>query len=64
MPPLYVLFSFVPNGVPLGGGGEGNFVPPLMLKGLLEAYLLSDPFPPFFGQVIRSICFLRNSNQV
>ena len=29
--------SFVPNGIPLGRGGGGNFVPPLVRDGLLEA---------------------------
>jgi hypothetical protein len=48
---LFLCISFVPDGNPLGGGGGGNFVPPLVHDWLLECYLLSDPLPPFFGRV-------------
>ena len=48
---LFLCLSFVPNGIPPGGGGGGNFIPPLVQDWLLQAYLLSDPLPPFFGRV-------------
>jgi hypothetical protein len=43
--------SFVPNDIPLGGGGRGNSTPPLVRDWLLEGILLSNPLPPFFGRV-------------
>ena len=40
------------NGIPPGGGGGGGgFIPPLVRGWSLEGNLLSNPLPPFFGQV-------------
>ena len=48
---LFLCLSFEPDGIPPGEVEGGNFVPPLVRNWLLEAYLLSDPLPPFFGCV-------------
>lgn len=43
---LFLCFIFVPDDVPIGGGGGRDFVMPFVWNWLLEGCLLSNPFPP------------------
>ena len=43
--------SYVPDDIPLRGGGGGIFIPPFVRIWVLKGHFLSDPLPSFFSRV-------------